>query len=160
MTYEEFYTLLTQIEAMLNSRALCQLSSDANDINALTPGHFLIDRPLNAVPEPSLLNTNKNRPNSWQLLEKLSQDFWRTWSRDYLCELQQRPKGWSKVECNLKVDDIVIVKDDRLPPAKWFLVRTIETHPGADGILRVITIKHQNGILKIPANKVCKRPID
>ncbi|KAG5870749.1 hypothetical protein JTB14_022002 [Gonioctena quinquepunctata] len=41
LTYEEFYTLPVQIEALLNSKPLSALSSDANDLTALTPGHFL-----------------------------------------------------------------------------------------------------------------------
>ncbi|XP_072398372.1 uncharacterized protein [Diabrotica undecimpunctata] len=46
LTYEEFYTLMTQIEAVLNFRPLCAASSDPNDLQALTPGHFLIFKPL------------------------------------------------------------------------------------------------------------------
>ncbi|XP_064625931.1 uncharacterized protein LOC135486763 [Lineus longissimus] len=39
LTYEEMYTVLCQIEACLNSRPLCPLSTD---LQVLTPGHFLI----------------------------------------------------------------------------------------------------------------------
>lgn len=61
LTYEEFQTLLIEIEALLNSRTMSPLSSDPNDFNALTPGHFLTGGPLNSVPEPSLLNIKENR---------------------------------------------------------------------------------------------------
>lgn len=54
LTYEELATLLTQIEAVLNSRPLCPLSDDSDDLSALTPGHFLIGEPLTTVPEANL----------------------------------------------------------------------------------------------------------
>ncbi|CAL8084624.1 unnamed protein product [Orchesella dallaii] len=42
LTLEQFQTLLCNVEACLNSRPICALSSDATDYSALTPGHFLI----------------------------------------------------------------------------------------------------------------------
>ncbi|XP_046968281.1 uncharacterized protein LOC124535923 [Vanessa cardui] len=49
LTYEELSTLLTQIEACLNSRPLCPLSD--SDVLPLTPGHFLIGEPLITIPD-------------------------------------------------------------------------------------------------------------
>lgn len=58
LTYEEFSTVLCQIESCLNSRPLYVTSNDPGDISALTPGHFLITRPILAPPEPAILDAN------------------------------------------------------------------------------------------------------
>lgn len=42
LKYDELSTLLTQIEAILNSRPHTPLSNDPNDLNVLTPAHFII----------------------------------------------------------------------------------------------------------------------
>lgn len=37
------------------------LSNDPTDLQALTPGHFLIGEPLNSIPEEELTETVSNR---------------------------------------------------------------------------------------------------
>ncbi|XP_044008012.1 uncharacterized protein LOC122852307 [Aphidius gifuensis] len=64
LTYEQFTTFLTQVECLLNSRPLCPLSDDPEDLQALTPGHFLIGEPLNLVSEPLVLEVPDNRLTS------------------------------------------------------------------------------------------------
>ncbi len=53
LTFEELVTVLTQIEACLNSCSLTPLPSNEEGFEALTPGHFLIGRPLASLPDPS-----------------------------------------------------------------------------------------------------------
>ena len=52
LTFEEFVTILAQIEACLNSRPLAPLPCEGDNVEPLTPGHFLIGRPLESIPDP------------------------------------------------------------------------------------------------------------
>ncbi|GFS92971.1 integrase catalytic domain-containing protein [Trichonephila clavipes] len=92
LTYEEFETFLTQIEACLNSRPLTPTSNDPNDLSALTPGHFIIGRPLTSIPEPNYVDSNNSCLTRWQQIQNLVQQFWKSWHKEYLTRLQQRPK--------------------------------------------------------------------
>ena len=71
-------TVLCQIEACLNSRPLFTTldTNDDDGIAPLTPGHFLIGRPLEALPDrvsTMPLPTLKR----WQLCQALTQHFWK-----------------------------------------------------------------------------------
>ncbi|XP_064214925.1 uncharacterized protein LOC135267108 [Tribolium castaneum] len=90
LTFEELYTVLTQIESVLNSRLLCPVSADPNDLSVLTPGHFLTLEPLSAPPDSDLSSLKINRLTRWQLVQRLHQDFWSRWHQEYLHTLQQR----------------------------------------------------------------------
>jgi hypothetical protein len=92
LTHEELLTLVTRIEGILNSRPLTPLSSDPNDIFALTPGHFLIGQPIIAVPDPDVISCPMNRLDRWELLHQCHQTFWKRWTREYLTTLQGRLK--------------------------------------------------------------------
>ncbi|GFS87220.1 integrase catalytic domain-containing protein [Trichonephila clavipes] len=70
LTHEEFFTLVTQVEAVLNSRPLCSLSEDPNDDLALTPAHFLTGSPLTSLPDPDFKGIPMNRLRRWELVQK------------------------------------------------------------------------------------------
>ena len=82
LTFEELTTVLSQIEACMNSRPLIPDPCD-DGIEPLTPGHFLIGRPLGALPDPSSSYQSMSILRRWNLCQTLTRHFWKRWSRDY-----------------------------------------------------------------------------
>ncbi|XP_070139213.1 uncharacterized protein [Drosophila bipectinata] len=65
MTYEQLSTVLIQIEACLSSRPLCPLTADINDLQVLTPAHFLIGDSMQSLPPP-VTRTSRSTHSSWR----------------------------------------------------------------------------------------------
>ncbi|XP_076302063.1 uncharacterized protein LOC143220282 [Lasioglossum baleicum] len=159
LTFEEMTTLLTQVEACLNSRPLAALSDDPSDLTALTPGHFLIGTALQAIPEPSLLDEVTNRLTRWQLITKMRDQFWARWKREYLQGLTSRSK-WRKVQDDVTMGNLCLIIDEQTPPSRWPLARVKEAHPGADGRVRVVTVVTSTSEYMRPIHKLVVLPIE
>ncbi|XP_050685556.1 uncharacterized protein LOC126979985 [Leptidea sinapis] len=131
------------------------LLSDPHDFSPLTPGHFLIGRPLTApVCDDDLRDVPINRLSHYQRVEQLRQHFWSRWSKEYISELQMRSK-WRETVTDLKPNAMVLIKDINLPPLKWQLGRVIRTIPGSDGVSRVADIRTSTGITRRAYAKIC-----
>lgn len=156
--FEELSTLLTQIEACLNSRPLCPLTESPDDFQALTPAHFLIGAEMFTVPEPDLTIGKRNYMDRWKIIQLNLQTFWQHWQAEYLARLQQRPK-WLKPQPQPEIGNLVLIKDERLPPSKWNMGRITATFPGKDNQTRVVKLKTQNGEINRPITKLCFLPV-
>ncbi|KMQ83710.1 hypothetical protein RF55_19291 [Lasius niger] len=150
-------TLLSQIEACLNSRPLQALTDDPEDLAALTPGHFLVGSALNAVPEPSLAEEPTSRLFRWQLLQQMRDHFWIRWSKEYLHALAHRPK-WLRVSEEVKVGRLCLLCNETTPPNKWPLARVERLHPGTDGHVRVVGVRTATSSFTRPVNKLVLLP--
>lgn len=152
-------TILTQIEAILNSRPLHPLSDDPTDIQALTPGHFLAGEPL-ILPLPFDID---ERPQTegvrlWRDRQTMIKHFWQRWQEEYLTTLQERKK-WRKEIENLKVGQLVLLKSENYPPASWALGKIIELLPSEDGLVRSVIVQTQTNKLKRAVQKLCILPV-
>lgn len=154
LTYEEFNTVLTQVEAVLNSRPLSPMSTDPHDYQPLCPAHFLVGRPLTAPVCEDLTDNSPHSLSRYQRVEQIRQHFWSRWSTEYISEMQTRTK-WKSRQADLKPDTLVLIKDDHAPPLKWCLGRIINTVPGSDGVARVADIQTEKGIIRRAFSKIC-----
>ena len=139
--FENFTTLMTQFEAILNFRPLTAPSSDAMDPSALKPAHFLIERPPTTLLEPSQKeNWTLNR--GFKNINNIIRPFWKKMSVEYLTTLQHRPK-WHDNEQIFAINDIAIIKEDSTPPMLWPLSGITRVFVGNYKIVRVVQIRTQ-----------------
>ena len=116
LAFEEFSTLITQVESCLNSRPSIALSYESNGPSYVSPGHFLIGAPLTSLPEPDFTNTTMNSLSRWQRVQRFNQHLWKKWSSDYLNNLQESSK-WRSQQPDLQPGMLVLIREDNLPPA-------------------------------------------
>lgn len=154
----EIITVLNQIEAIMNSRPLTPISEDPKDLEALTPGHFLIGSSMVSIPEANVQETPINRLSRWQYVEQIRQRFCSRWSKEYLASCQQRTKSKTDNPTRLKVGQLVMMKEDEVMPWTWTLARITEVHPGKDGIVRTATLRTKKGYYKRPIVKLAPIP--
>ncbi|GFR15106.1 peptidoglycan recognition protein 1 [Trichonephila clavata] len=124
---------------MINSRPITYIYDDPSEPSPLTPAHFLIGKRLLSLPitrvsredftgsRPSLLKRYRHQQN-------LLNQFWNRWRKHYLLSLRSMnicPP--SKVTCQFKVVDVVLIHDDLYPRNLWSMGKIIETYTGRDG---------------------------
>lgn len=135
------------------------MSDVINDARALTPAHFLIGEELvTPIPVPRDEPPRSAR-DLWKLTEHMVQDFWKPWQANYLNTLQQRKK-WKKEYENVRVGQLALLSNENLPPTYWALGRITEVRPGADGLVRAVTISIDGKEYDRPVQKLCIVPTD
>jgi hypothetical protein len=126
-----------------------------SDEEALTPGHFLIGRALEALPDPNFSLTSRDLLllRRWELCQAIVRHFWKRWFTEYVTSLNRLTK-WTEPSRNLCPGDLVLLQEESIVPTKWPLARVVKIHPGRDGFVRVATIKTKTGLYTRPVTKL------
>ena len=143
LEYDELQTVIVEIEAVLNSRPLCYVGDEINEV--ITPSHFLVLKRLTSEPssfpcveEPNLLKMLKG---SRRLLER----FWSIWYERYVTSLRERSiKGPRSSDILPKVGDVVLLKESK-PRLLWKIGRITSCRSGRDGAVRSATVQIMDG---------------
>ncbi|XP_026746147.1 uncharacterized protein LOC113507491 [Trichoplusia ni] len=94
------------------------LDTSDTELEILTPGHFLIGETPVSIPNPNLQDVSLSKLSRWQHVQRLVGNFWHKWQNEYLTRLQTRSK-WVKTQKEYEIGDIVLLKEDQMPPGKW-----------------------------------------
>ena len=153
LTYTEMMTILTDIEAIINSRPLTYIGDDINDGVVLTPALLALNRNLGEIPEYSTQKLKTSLSKRYRYLQRLQQHFWSRWLKEYLPRLSVRRK-WLQKRSPLKPNDVVLVSDDGVPRGKWILGKVVNTFPGKDGIIRTVSVRTTKGMINRPVQRL------
>ena len=148
---ESLRTLFCEVECILNGRPLTKVSSDANDLEALTPNHLLLLKTKPVLP-PKVTEPTDKYTRRWKQVQYMSDLFWKRWIKEYLPELQERQR-WLQLHRNVEIGDIVLVVDNSAPRGSWPLGRIVETMPDQQGNVRSVRVKTKGSTLVRP---ICK----
>ena len=151
---ESLQTLMCEVEFIINSRPLTVISSDVKDPYPLSPNQILTMKTSIVLPPPGKFQRNNvYMRRRWRRVQYLCNLFWSRWKREYLPTLQERAK-WNKVKRNLKVDDVVLVRDENAPRNVWPMGVVTRGEPVSKGLVRSVVLRTYTTELHRPFNKL------
>ena len=162
ISYDEFATLVQEAASIVNDTPLYEVSCDPNDPFPITPNNLLtlrdegISAPVNSFSKDDLLAYGKAR---WRRVQYLVEQFWKNWREGYLTSLQNRNK-WAVPSPNIKINDIVLIKDKSTQRSKWPMGRdnlvrsvTLSLKPNTKGTQRTMERSIHDLVLLIPSER-------
>lgn len=93
---------------------------------------LLMGRPDSSLPQAIYCASELFGKRRWRHSEILTDQFWSTFIRSYLPNLQVRQK-WEADKENLDSDQGVMLADPQFPRVPWPFRRITKTYPGKDG---------------------------
>lgn len=150
---ETLRSLVIEAANLINSLPLTNVPVNLEDLEPLTPNHFLLGRANitttygNVDPKP--LCSRKQ----WRIQQQLMRHFWRRWIDDYLPELTRRTKFYKEVG-PVAEGALVLVCDTNLSHRQWIRGRVESVTIGTDGRVRTAAVRTSRGLIRRPVSKL------
>ncbi|WP_253302409.1 DUF1759 domain-containing protein [Wolbachia endosymbiont of Psylliodes chrysocephala] len=148
--YVELYTILCDVESVINQRPLTYVSED--DWEILSPSKFI--KPLQGasteVVDLDLIDT-QNLRGRFRYMQTLRESLRKRFKSEYLAELVNVGQRLTQ---SLKVDDVVLVGNDSTKRTEWPLGRIVEIYNGKDNVTRVAKVKTATGYMVRPYQRL------
>jgi hypothetical protein len=140
-TYEEFRTLLCNVEAVINGRPLTSIGQDARDPLPITPSLLILGRSLRQLPDDLTRDTLGTKAAvMFKERGRLHSEFWGRYRKDYLAQLQIIQK-WHLPQHAPRVGELVLMKDEAPCRMEWPMGIVLRTHVGRDGKVRSVDLQ-------------------
>lgn len=139
-----FYRAVKAVEGRLNARPLTHTPVNPDDLEPLTPNHFLLGHANNIGSVYNASGRDQLSTYGYRRVQHLAGLMYQRWLREYLPVLTKRCK-WFAEEPPIQVGDLVLVIDGANSREGWRRARVETTFPGKDGRVRVLRVKMADG---------------
>ena len=143
LTFSELSTVLLEIAQILNSRPL--MKQPGVDIFAggpITPNHLLLGRASADVPG-SDVDSSATITRRLRFVTELVNNFWKKWFVQVFPTLIPSFR-WKKEARDVRVGDVVLMKDASLLSKKFTLAKITAVKAGEDGHVRSVDLQYKN----------------
>lgn len=141
LTHEVLTTLMAEVTAIINARPLVPVSTDHNSPEVLSPAVLLTQKQCS----PIHFECQPVDPRvQWKYVQSLADTFWKRWQTEFLHTLQRRRK-WQTDEPNLKVGDVILLREKGVNRNSWPLGIVERVFQSEDGKVRKVEVKVVRG---------------
>ena len=130
------------------------LSSDSNDLEALTPNHFLLGNKNVCLPYLPCVEEIVDHRKFFRQTQAYANLIWDRFRKENLPTLSNRQKWRSTANETLKEGDLVWLIKDSDKRGYYILVQVTETIDGSDGVIRSAIVRTNDGVYKRPVVKL------
>ena len=141
LSFSELQTVLMECANLVNERPIGQHPGNPDDGTYLCPNDILLGRSSSRIPGGPFNEPTDHRKR-YEFVQQVVNSFWKKWTRDYFPSLLIRQK-WHTERRNMKVDDIVMIKDSNAVRGKWKLGKVSQVSPGSDGKVRNVKVQYK-----------------
>ncbi|XP_068200745.1 uncharacterized protein [Palaemon carinicauda] len=161
-TYDEFVTLVREVECVVNDQPLTYLDVDDTTDTPLTPSHLLYGRTFSLGPQVYLADLTDPAfregdilRNDYLKLTNMLQTFLKRWKYDYVSSLRERHQKSSCLHPTIRRDgDLCLLILDEVNQEEYPLTRILDVYPGRDGHIRTVKVRSANGEYVRPVNQL------
>ena len=148
------FFIMCIVEQTLNSRTLTPVSSDVNDLEALTPNHFLLGNKNVCLPYLPRVEEFVDHRKLFRQTQAYANLIWDRFRKEYLSTLNNWQKWQSTANETLKEGDLVCLIEDSDKRGYRIIGRVTETISGSDVVIRSARVRTNDGVYKGPVVKL------
>ena len=143
--FEELQVLVTEASALLNSRVLGVVSDLLNEPHCVTPNELCSTRNVDILPDEPKMRMNSELSKKFRVRKLWMNRFWRSFYQSYLLELAPTRKWFKRGKYELKIGQVVQIRDDNMIKGLWKNGCITELIPGKDGVVRTVKLRVRLG---------------